>query len=74
MRPIILPDDSLISIQVISPNATYMVAADGQGRTFEDSDVLITVSKSPERIRFVKLNHWHYFDTLRKKLAWGAGG
>jgi len=74
VRPVVLPNTSQVSVRVTTPLASYLVAADGEGPTLELPDIAITISKSKESVHLVKLEGRDYFDTLRKKLAWGAGG
>lgn len=74
MRPMVLPDHVEISVKVTTPGVPYTVAADGHGPTLEGDGIEVTVSKGSENVRLVKLEGWEYFDTLRRKLAWGSRG
>ncbi|MFV1980692.1 MAG: NAD(+)/NADH kinase [Rhodothermia bacterium] len=73
-RPVVLPNESQVSVRVMTPGVSYTVAADGEGPTLDRTGIAVTVSKSKDGVRLVKLEGRDYFDTLRKKLAWGAGG
>jgi NAD+ kinase len=74
VRPIVLPFDSKIRVEVHSPDVSYTVAGDGVGPTLTEPGIPVNVRRSEDSVRLVKLPNRDYFDTLRKKLAWGAGG
>lgn len=74
VRPVVLPNKSQVSVCVTTPGVSYTVAADGEGPTLDRPGVTVTISKTKNSVRLVKLEGTDYFDTLRKKLAWGAGG
>ncbi len=74
VRPVVLPNESEVSIRVTTPGVSYTIAADGEGPTLDRAGVAVTISKSKNSVRLVRLEGRDYFDTLRKKLAWGAGG
>lgn len=71
MRPLVLPDTSVIDLQVESRNNKFLAALDGQCNVFDES-VRIHVSKSAFTIKSVQLKDHTFFDTLRSKLMWGA--
>jgi NAD+ kinase len=74
VRPVVLPNASEIRVVVNTPDVSYTVAGDGVGPTLTEPAVPITIRRSADSVRLVKLPDRDYFDTLRRKLAWGAGG
>ncbi len=73
VRPVIVPDTSLLTLRVHSRENPYVVAVDGKGTRVEDGDVVFNVTRADHTIHLVKLLGQGYFDTLRSKLMWGAG-
>ena len=73
MRPIVLPDSTVLTITVKTIDAAITVAADGNGRTVTDSQTSVIIRPGTRAVRLIKLAGWDYFDTLRRKLSWGSG-
>ncbi|MDR2474981.1 MAG: NAD kinase [Bacteroidales bacterium] len=70
-RPLVITDDSIVSLQVGSRNQRVLISLDGRSEEFE-CDVEVTVKKASHSVCMVKrLNHTFY-DTIRTKLMWGA--
>ncbi len=70
-RPLVVGDDSRISLKIESRSKHYLVSLDGQSQIFNEH-TLIEVYKAPYTQKVVKrLNHT-FFKTLRDKLMWGA--
>jgi len=70
-RPLVVEDDSRISLKIESRSKHYLVSLDGQSQIFNEH-TLIEVYKAPYTQKVVKrLNHT-FFKTLRDKLMWGA--
>lgn len=71
-RPLIVPDTSVIELQVESRNNRFLIALDGRPNVF-DEKIKCRIYKSASRtVKTVKLNNHHFFDTLHEKLHWGA--
>lgn len=69
-RPLVLPDDGTIAVNVSSADKTLLLSVDGQeGHTLEQGDRL-EVSRSPTGVRFIHLPGYNYFSVLRQKLGW----
>jgi NAD+ kinase len=72
-KPIVLPSDKLIKIEVLAHHrkeAIYLTL-DGQiGFSLNHGD-LVKVKRSTKVIRLVRLSESTYFKTLRNKLYWG---
>ncbi|MES2785930.1 MAG: NAD kinase [Pseudomonadota bacterium] len=71
-RPIVLPDDSEIAIELVS-GRDASANFDMQSLASLLRGDRITVRRSQHRVRFLHPRGWTYFDTLRKKLHWNEG-
>lgn len=71
IRPIVIPDDSEITLTVESRSHNYLVAVDGRSERLHESTNII-LRKAPHHIHIVKRDCRRYFSTLREKLMWGA--
>ncbi len=70
VRPLVVPDDWIIDLEVFSRNGCYLVTMDGRTMVLEQ-EVKIRISKADYKIRVAKqLNHT-FFDSLKSKLMWG---
>ena len=71
IRPIVIADSSVLTLQVESRSHNFLVAADGRSeKCAEGTD--ITIRKAPYKVRIVKRSGTSYYDTLRRKMMWGA--
>jgi NAD+ kinase len=70
-RPVIVPDDSIIRIKVVSSENQVHIAADGQDELLVRPPTEIRVKRSSFSARLVKRRNTSYYDLLRKKLNWG---
>lgn len=71
MRPIVISDESVITLRVECRSHTFLIALDGRSGKCNEGTTL-TLRKAPYRIKIVKRQHSTYFSTLREKLMWGA--
>lgn len=71
IRPIVIPDDSEITLTVCSRSHNFLIAVDGQSEKCAEN-TRITIRKSPYSIKIVKRSCQRYFSTLREKMMWGA--
>jgi NAD+ kinase len=70
-RPIILPEDSIVRVELKSGNDDVFITMDGQvGIDMAEGDRII-VKKSPRSIALIKTPFRTYFDILKEKLKWG---
>jgi len=70
VRPLVVPDDWVIDLEVKSRSKNYMVSLDGRTKVLEQNTQL-QISRADYTIKVIKqLNHT-YFDTLKSKLMWG---
>ncbi len=71
-RPIILPDDCEVTIDVRSESEHMMLTVDGQVGIPLGSGDEIRISKAEKRTRLIIWAGLSYFEVLRKKLNWGG--
>jgi len=70
-RPIILPDKSIIEIEMGENSKQVTLTFDGQvGFDLINKDRVI-ISKSEKKLKLIKSPDHDYFDILRTKLKWG---
>jgi len=70
IRPIVIPDDSEIRVEVESRSHNFLVAIDGRSERCEQTNKL-TIRKAGYSIKVVKRANHTFFETLRNKLMWG---
>jgi NAD+ kinase len=71
IRPIVVPGESAISVQVIGvPNETYLTV-DGQEAVPMRVGDQVNCCRSQYRVRLVRLKANGFFNVLRSKLKWG---
>ncbi len=71
IRPIAIPDDSIITLTVESRSHNFLIAVDGQSERCAEN-IKLTIRKAPYYIKIVKRRNHNYFATLRDKMMWGA--
>ena len=70
-RPIVVPDDAQIELQLLNENEGVVLTLDGQiGYTMQAQDRVI-IRKSQTTFNLVQPQNRNYFDVLRNKLKWG---
>lgn len=71
VRPIVIPDNSLIKIQVESRESDYFASLDSRFISVPSTTEL-TVKKESFHINLLKMNNQNFFSTIRHKLLWGS--
>ena len=71
VRPIVLPDSSVIELDVESRSHNFLVAIDGRSEKCKEG-TKITLRRAPYDIKVVKRSDHRYFNTLREKMTWGV--
>jgi NAD+ kinase len=71
IRPIVINDTSVITMDVESRSHSFLVAIDGRSEKMLEG-TKITIRKAPFVIKIIKQNNRRYFSSLREKLMWGA--
>ncbi|WP_321479137.1 NAD kinase [uncultured Bacteroides sp.] len=70
VRPIVIPDDWEITLDVESRSHNFLVAIDGGNESFNENDQ-ISIRRADYTIKVVKRHNQAFFDTLRSKMMWG---
>lgn len=70
VRPIVIPDNTIISFEVESRSDDIICALDSR-REIVDKNVLLAVRKENFTMNLVRLNENNFLQTLRNKLSWG---
>lgn len=70
VRPIIVPDDNVISFEIESRAEQIICALDSR-REIVSKDVQLAVKKESFAISLVRLSENNFLQTLRNKLTWG---
>jgi len=72
-RPIVLPDEEEITVEIVTPRQEVFLTLDGQeGIAISEKDRVV-IQKSAQRVNIVQSPNKNYFDVLRNKLKWGDG-
>jgi len=70
VRPIVIPDDSIIKLKVMGRNKEFMAGLDSRYVTFPSSKELI-ISRCHFQVNLIRFARKNFFDTIREKLNWG---
>jgi len=70
IRPIVVPDNSVISLKVEGRGSNYLTSLDSRSVAVEFSTT-ITVKKARFKLQTLQLPEQPFFYTLRNKLMWG---
>ncbi|SHF77144.1 NAD kinase [Flavisolibacter ginsengisoli] len=70
VRPIVIPDNTIISFEVESRADDIICALDSR-REIVNKSVLLAVRKENFMLNLVRLNENNFLQTLRNKLSWG---
>ncbi len=69
-RPMVIPDDRRISIEVTRSSKRQILVIDGQDHHQIVQGDRLEIASSPHGVRFIHLPGYNYFDVLRQKLHW----
>lgn len=73
IRPLIVPDEVCIKLQLAEEASDIMLTFDGQaGFEINDSDTIV-VKKRRRPVRMITIPGQQYFDVLKSKLRWSGG-
>ena len=70
VRPIVLPDSSVLSFEVESRNSNYILSCDSKTEII-DKPMRFKVQKADFELNLIRLSNESYLSTLRNKLLWG---
>ena len=71
-RPLIVPDNSVVTILGSSDGEEFLISADGQEEAVVSQPLRIEIRKAGFNLRLVRRTTRSYFDVLRAKLLWGT--
>jgi len=72
-RPVVLPATSRIDLYpVIERSSDLLVTIDGQDGIPLDTGAVVSIERSPRRLRLIHTSSRTHFDMLREKLKWGG--
>lgn len=71
MRPIVLTDDSEVTLRVESRSHSFLISLDGRSQSYPDN-VHLRIRKAPYKVNVITKKGQSFFATLRKKMMWGA--
>jgi NAD+ kinase len=71
VRPIVIPDTSVIRIQVEGREKEYFVGLDSRSKLF-NSPIELVIRKELFNINLLHTSTDNFFSTIRKKLLWGS--
>ncbi|MFQ5526052.1 MAG: NAD(+)/NADH kinase [Thermoanaerobaculia bacterium] len=72
LRPIVVPDTSLIEVTLETDDAEVFLTLDGQEGTTLGYHDTVRLTKAPDGVRLVRLSGRSFYDSLRGKLRWGG--
>tara|TARA_B100001142_G_scaffold41762_1_gene37408 strand:+ start:795 stop:1676 length:882 start_codon:yes stop_codon:yes gene_type:complete len=70
VRPIVLDDDSTITLKVEDRDQLALISLDSRSRAF-NSDTILKIKKSAFKIKLVQPQNNSFTSTIRNKLMWG---
>ena len=71
MRPLVLCDNSEISLRVESRSNSFLISLDGRSQSYPDN-IHLRIRKAPYCVKVVTRQGQSFFSTLRKKMMWGT--
>ena len=71
VRPIVVPDSSIISFEIESRSDDVIVALDSR-REIVNKNIQLAVRRESFKMKLVRLNENNFLQTLRNKLSWGV--
>ena len=71
VRPLIIPDNWTIELEVDSRTGSFLLALDGRSQILEQTTKL-RITKAKHTINIIKQPDHSFFDTLKNKLMWGV--
>ena len=72
-RPVIVPENVCIKLQLDADSADIMLTFDGQAGLDINGDDTIVVTRGEHPVRLITVPGQNYFDILKAKLRWSGG-
>jgi NAD+ kinase len=69
-RPLVVPNSSLIEIEVVNAPKELILSIDGQDEYKVEQGGKIEIRRSPSQVKFFQLPEHSYFSVLAQKLHW----
>lgn len=70
LRPMVVPDQVIVTLRVEARDPSFEVTVDGYAMILPVSEQ-ITIRRSKNKVRILKLSHHSFADVVRSKLLWG---
>ena len=70
-RPLVVTDDSVITLDIESRSNSFLISLDGRSNIFQ-TGTRLTIKKADFYLKVIKRQQNNFFDTLRNKLKWGV--
>jgi NAD+ kinase len=70
IRPIVVPDDNVISFEVEGRTDTFLCTLDSRVETIT-KDVFVAIKKEKFMVNLIRLDEHNFLKTIRQKLYWG---
>lgn len=71
VRPLVIPDDYVITLTVESRSRNFLIALDGRSEVFA-AGTQLAIRKAHFTTKVIKRYNHTFYETLREKLMWGA--
>lgn len=71
VRPVVISDSEEVTLWVEGRGGRYMASLDSRSAPFE-TDIVWKIRKSDFKINVLKFENQSFYETLRRKLHWGA--
>lgn len=71
IRPVVVPADATISVEIVSRMEGILVTVDGQTGGQLGGGGRVSVRRSPHPVRLIRMPDQNFFSVLRQKMRWG---
>ncbi len=71
VRPLVIPDDFKIELEVKSRSGCYLISLDGRSAVLDET-TKVFIEKADYTIKVLKRENHTFYNTLRNKLMWGV--
>jgi NAD+ kinase len=71
IRPVVVPADATISVEILSRMEGILVTVDGQTGGNLGGGGRVSVRRSPHPVRLIRMPDQNFFSVLRQKMRWG---
>ncbi len=70
VRPLVIPDDVKIRLEIESRSPNFLVSVDSQSYAF-DTNQILEIERSTVKVKVVQRLTNNFYETMRNKLMWG---